>query len=87
MSGSEKMSENLDISYDRIYFLENHEICIQSSEQCEIFTLHGVKKFQSSFEGKKLQYVMSRNGVRNYLFLVEGETEQIRCRFFSSARK
>jgi len=87
MGGSEKMSENLDISYDRIYFLENHEICIQSSEQCEIFTLHGVKKFQSSFEGKKLQYVMSRNGVRNYLFLVEGETEQIRCRFFSSARK
>lgn len=87
MSGSEKMSENLDISYDRIYFLENHEICIQSSEQCEIFTLHGVKKFQSSFEGKKLQYVMSRNGVRNYLFLVEGETEQIRCRFFSSVRK
>ena len=87
MRGSEKMSENLDISYDRIYFLENHEICIQSSEQCEIFTLHGVKKFQSSFEGKKLQYVMSRNGVRNYLFLVEGETEQIRCRFFSSARK
>lgn len=87
MGGSEKMSENLDISYDRIYFLENHEICIQSSEQCEIFTLHGVKKFQSSFEGKKLQYVMSRNGVRNYLFLVEGETEQIRCKFFSSARK
>ena len=83
--GSEIMSAELGINYEQIYFMANHEICVQNEKQCEIYTLHGIRKFKTDVE-KNLFYVLDRKGVRNYLFLLEGETQQIRCKFFSSAR-
>ena len=83
--GSEIMSAELGINYEQIYFMANHEICVQNEKQCEIYTLHGIRKFKTDVE-KNLFYVLDRKGVRNYLFLLEGETQQIKCKFFSSAR-
>lgn len=85
MNGSETASANLDMAYDQVYFLNNHEVCVQNSEQCQIYTLHGVKKFESPFTSE-VYYVINRFGVRNYSILMEGSTEQIRCKFFSSTR-
>lgn len=85
MNGSEVTSVSLDMGYDQVYFLKNHEICVQNSQQCQIYTLHGVKKFESAF-ASDLYFVMDRFGVRNYSVLTEGSTEQIRCKFFSSTR-
>lgn len=85
LNGSEVTSISLDMSYEDVYFLNNHEICVQNSEQCQIYTLHGVKKFESAFTSE-LYFVMNRFGVRNYAVLMEGSTEQIRCKFFSSTR-
>ena len=85
MSGSEVTSVSLDMGYDQVYFLKNHEICVQNSQQCQIYTLHGVKKFESAFEAD-LYYVINRFGVRNYSVLLDGSTEKIRCKFLSSTR-
>lgn len=85
MNGSEVTSVSLDMGYDDVYFLSNHEICVQNSEQCQIYTLHGVKKFESAFD-TDLYFVINRFGVRNYSILVEGSTEKIHCKFLSSTR-
>lgn len=85
MKGSQVTDAELGINYDDIYFLANHEICVQNDSQCEIYTLHGIKKFTSKFDDD-LYYVLSRKGVRNYSLMLEGETQQIKCKIFSSAR-
>ena len=83
--GKEKTEADLGIGYDDIYFLSDHEICVQNSNQCEIYTMHGIRKFKSDFDNN-LYYVTSGSGFRNYQFLMEGVTEQVRLKFFSSAR-
>ncbi len=85
LNGTEIANVSLDVSYDDVYFLDNHEICVQNNEGCQIYTLYGVKKFASDFD-EDLYYVMNRLGVRNYSVLMEGSTKQIRCKFFSSTR-
>lgn len=86
MRGGKKTDADLGIAYDNIYFLSNHEICVQNETQCEIYTLHGVRKFRSDFNEKNLYYVTARKGIRNYSFMMDGETDQVRLRFFSTAR-
>ena len=85
MKGHEKTEADLGIGYDDIYFLSDHEICVQNSNQCEIYTMHGIRKFRSDFDND-LYYVIDGAGVRNYQFFMEGVTEQVRLKFFSSAR-
>ena len=85
MKGSEVTSAVLDMAYDQVYFLNNHEICVQNGNQIQIYTLYGVKKFESTFTSE-VYYVLNGIGVRNYFVLMEGSTEQIRCKFFSSTR-
>lgn len=85
LNGTELMGVSLDMNYDDVYFLNNHEVCVQNSEQCQIYTIHGVKKFESMFD-TELYYVMKRLGVRNYTILKEDITEEICCKFFSSTR-
>ena len=85
MKGAQVTDAELGINYDEIYFLSNHEICVQNNSQCEIYTLHGIRKFVSKFD-ENLYYVLSRKGFRNYSLMLEGETQQIKCKIFSSAR-
>lgn len=85
LNGTEVTGVSLDMGYDDVYFLKNHEICVQNENQCQIYTRHGVKKFESTFEAE-LYYVMNRIGSRNYTVLLDGSTEQIRCKVFSSTR-
>lgn len=85
MKGKKQTEADLGIGYDNIYFLSNHEICVQNSNQCEIYTMHGIRKFKSDFDNN-LYYVIAGSGFRNYHFLMEGTTEQVRLKFFSSAR-
>lgn len=85
LKGGEVTDAVLDMAYEQVYFLGNHEICIQNENQCQIYTLFGVKKFESTFTSD-VYYVLNRPGVRNYSVLQEGNTEQIRCVFFSSTR-
>lgn len=85
MHGSEIADASLDMAYTQAYFLDNHEVCIQNEGQCQIYTLFGVKKFESSF-ASEVYHVRNRIGVRNYSIFIEGSTEHIRCKFFSSTR-
>lgn len=85
MNGSEVTSVSLDMGYEKAYFLKNHEICLQDDNKCQIYTRHGVKKFETEFQAD-LYFVMSQMGVRNYTAFLEGSTEKIRCKVFSSTR-
>lgn len=85
LNGSEVTSVNLDMGYERVYFLENHEICVLGEKECQIFTRYGINKFEGNFKNE-LYYVISKLGIRDYYALVEGSTEHIRCKFFSSTR-
>lgn len=85
MNGSEVTAISLDMGYEEIYFLKNHEICVMDENTCQIYTRNGVKKFEGEFD-HTLYYIMTRPGVRNYYALLEGSTQEIRCRFFSSTR-
>ena len=81
---SEVMRFSLDVSYDEIYFLENHEVCVQSAEHCEIYTVQGIKKFAADFEEEDLYYVLSKTGSRRYIFVLEGSSEQVCLKLFST---
>lgn len=68
-----------------IRFLNNHEICLRSEQRCEIYTLGGRKKFEYDFE-KNIHEVLHISGLRNYMFILENETELARLKLFDSAR-
>lgn len=85
MNGEEKASIPLDMGYEKVYFLENHEICVQSEKDCQIYNSHGIKKFAGQFS-ENIYFVMKKLAPRDYYALLEGTTEQIRCKFFSSTR-
>lgn len=85
LNGGEMMNVSLDMSYEQIYFLKNHEVCVQDENKCAIYTTRGIKKFEGQFESN-IYYIIKGMGIRDYTALLEGSTQQIRCRFFSSTR-
>ena len=67
------------MGYQQIGFLENDEIYVINDLECSLFTLRGVEKFHGEFE-KGIRKIMAGGGVRNYIFLVDGETQRIRLK-------
>ncbi len=72
-----------DFSYDSIGFLGNHEICLYSTQRCDIYTLSGSLKFSDEFEDEFMG-IFHWRGYRSYVFLMEGETERVRLRLFGN---
>ena len=66
-------------------FLDNHEICLYSSNLCSIYTLGGRKKFYYEFEDTFTE-VLHLGGYRHYAFIMEGKTQQIRFRLFGNEK-
>ena len=79
LNGKEIFSKDFSMKYEEIEFLENGEVCVRSDTECAIFTLRGWEKFHSSFE-KSIKKVLSAGGIRNYVFLSEGETQKVRLK-------
>lgn len=77
MKGSVMMEVDTELSYDRIQFLENSEICLLNENSCEIYTVHGIKKFTYSFD-QKIYEILSQKMTGCYIFIFEGETEEVR---------
>lgn len=79
LEGKELFSKDFNVEYQEAGFLENGEVCVWGESACAIFTLQGRKKFHGSFE-KSIKKIMSAGGIRNYIFLGEGETQWIRLK-------
>lgn len=79
LEGKEVLFRDFSVEYDEIGFLENGEVCVRSDSECAIYTLRGLEKFHCSFE-KSIKKVLSAGGIRNYIFLREGETQKVRLK-------
>lgn len=79
LNGTEVLSQDFKIEYQEIGFLENDEICIRNEMECAIYTLRGVEKFHTEFK-QSVWKVMSAGGLRDYVLLMDGETQKIRLK-------
>lgn len=79
MKGGTVMENDTDVHYDSIGFLSNNEICVKNREQCELFTIHSVKKFSYTFD-MRLQYIIAQDRYQNYIFIFQDTTEEVRLK-------
>ena len=84
---SEQTVIQTSFAYDHIGFLDNHEICMDTANQCRIYTLGGQQKFTYEFEDDTISGIFHDRGYRNYTILKEGVTERIRLKLFGSLTK
>jgi len=74
-----------DFPFEEIQFLDNHEICLTSNSMAALYTMGGLEKFYYEFN-EPLYHMMHIKGYRNYAFVVEGKTQQVRFRLFGSGK-
>lgn len=79
LAGKEVFSQDFQVQYEEIGFLENGEVCVRGETECAIYTLRGWEKFHGNFD-KGIQKVLSAGGIRNYIFLRMGETQKVRLK-------
>lgn len=76
MRGNEIVSHATNLMYDEIEFLDNNEICVRNRNECEIYSIHGVRKFAYTFD-KELYKIMSEGVGPYYIFVMDGATEEV----------
>ncbi len=79
MNGSVVMENDTKIAYTRIEFLDNNEICVRNLHQCELFTIHSIRKFSYTFD-EELYKILSGKSSQNYTFVLDGTTEEVRLK-------
>ena len=79
MRGNTVMENDTTIPYDEIGFLSNNEICVTNATQCEIFTIHSIKKFSYQFD-KELYKVFSGSTGQNYTFIFKDTIEEVKLK-------
>lgn len=77
MRGNRVMETETDMPYENIGFLSNHEVCLTSKYECEIYTIHSVKKFSYTFD-EEIYKILYRGIGSNYIFIMDGATEEVR---------
>lgn len=73
------MENDTAIAYNSIEFDSNNEVCVTGDTACEIYTIHGVKKFYHTFDNK-LYKVMYKSGMNNYIFIYDGAMDEVRLK-------
>lgn len=79
MNGSVVMENDTTIPYTNIEFLESNEICVRDAYSCELFTIHSIRKFATTFD-EELFKVLSGGDSVSYTFVLENETDEVRLR-------
>ncbi len=77
--GSTVMENDTTMNYDWIGFLDNDEVCIRSSQECELITIHSIKKFSYTFD-QDLYYIASVDRYQNYVFIFKDTMEEVRLK-------
>lgn len=76
LRGTVVMENDTTIPYDEVGFLSNNEVCVINSTQCEIFTIHSIKKFSYQFD-KELYKVFAGSTRQNYIFIFKDTIEEV----------
>lgn len=79
LRGKTIMENDTDVAYDNIEFLSNNEICVRNATQCEIFTIHSIRKFTYEFD-KELVKVFATNRDPYYAFIFKDTIEEVRLK-------
>ena len=77
--GSTMMENDTSVAYDKIEFLSNNEICVTNESECEIFTIHSIKKFSYTFD-KPIYKIISGNSGQDYTFIFKETTEEVKLK-------
>lgn len=77
MNGKTVMENDTEIAYNRIELLDNNEICVRDDYNCELFTIHSIRKFRYTFD-RQLYNVLSGSDGQNYTLVLNGEIEEVR---------
>lgn len=73
------MENDTIIAYDNIEFLSNNEVCVTNETECEIFTIHSIKKFSYTFD-ERIYKIISRGSGQNYTFIFKETTEEVKLK-------
>ena len=76
LKGKVVMENDISIAYARVEFLSNDEICAINETECELFTIHSIKKFAYEFE-KPIHKIIAKNSSQNYTFIFKETTEEV----------
>ncbi len=79
MNANMVMENDTDIPYTKIDFNANNEVCVMNDYECEIYTVHSVKKFDCKFDTKIYQ-ILYGSGVNDYIFVYEGKVDEVRLK-------
>lgn len=79
LSGNTAMENDTAIAYDRIEFLDNNEVCVRDDYNCEIYTIHSIRKFSYKFD-QQLYKILSGTDAQSYTFVLNGETDEVRLK-------
>lgn len=77
--GKTIMENDTSVAYDTVEFLSNKEICVTNKTECEIFTIHSIKKFSYSFD-KTIYKIIAGDSGQNYTFIFEETTEEVKLK-------
>ena len=73
------MENDTSVAYDTIEFLSNNEICVTNETECELFTIHSIKKFAYTFD-KTLYRIIAGDNAQSYIFIFNETTEEVRLK-------
>ncbi len=79
MGGNMAMENDTDMQYSDIDFLSNNEVCLTGQYECEIYTVHSIKKFSYTFD-TEIYKVLYESGVNNYIIIHEGAMDEVRLK-------
>lgn len=77
--GKLRLEKEFKMSYQKIEFLSNHQICVMGDTACEIYTLRGIKKFSYTFD-MPIYKVLSEKSSRNYIFVLDGAMDEVKLK-------
>lgn len=79
MNGKTVMENDTELPYDSVVFLSNNEICLTNQAECEIFTIHGIKKFSYTFD-EQIYKIIAGSSAQNYTFIFQETTEEVQLK-------
>ena len=79
MNGKTVMENDTALAYSRIEFLNNNEVCVRDEYHCDIFTIHGIRKFSYTFDNE-LYKILSGDDNQSYTFIMNGEMDEVRLK-------
>lgn len=79
LNGNIVMENDTDIPYGKVELLNNNEICVLGEFECELYTIHSIRKFSYTFDSP-IYKVIHQNGYNGYIFIREGAIEEVRLK-------